>query len=556
MATTPKALATAIAAPDALRLIPLSQLVEGDNGDHARKTAPSKEQDASLKAHIEARGIIVPLVVHSEERGKETVYKVRDGNRRLRLMRELAADREAPDVPCVVVANGSAMDDSLATATLRATLHPVDEYEAYAYLVDKEGETPDSIAKRYGVKILFVRQRLALGRLSPRVRDLWRAGKIAADVAEAFTLGATHEAQDAVLADLTKARSLARYSVRSAFLGDSGAASAYLRLVGKKEYEAAGGGVIEDLFTADRSVTDFPLLQKMVDAKIAAEAERLVADGWAWAAPETDPALERRYMWERVTPRPEYTKAETARLKAKDLPWDEQEAIQHAARMRAFGPGQKAKSGVVITINDDGAMDLEGGFIKPAAAKASEVPAADRKAEKKKAAAKGEVSNALEARLQHAKRAAVKAAVAKYGAASKFPLTTILARMVADMIETGNVQSSGYLMPTEVRNGIDSMMDAVAPDVMLAELRKAFDAADYFGSCGRELCILAIRECDSKQDADALGKAKKADLLATAQDEARNTGWLPKQLRPAAYGAGGKSKPASRPARKVRRGRK
>jgi ParB family chromosome partitioning protein len=49
-----------------------------------------------------------------------------------------------------------------------------------------------------------VRQALALGRLSPKIRQAWREGTIKADVAKAFTLGLDHKTQDKAFDKLAK----------------------------------------------------------------------------------------------------------------------------------------------------------------------------------------------------------------------------------------------------------------------------------------------------------------------------------------------------------------
>src|SRR5690606_37140257 len=101
---------------------------------------------------------------------------------------------------------------------VRAPMHPVDEYEAFAELVG-EGMAIEDIAARYAMAEKAVRQRLALGGLSPKVRAAWRDGHLAAEAAMHFTKAAIGE-QEKVLARLLKSRGrVTNWDARSAFAG-------------------------------------------------------------------------------------------------------------------------------------------------------------------------------------------------------------------------------------------------------------------------------------------------------------------------------------------------
>ena len=81
--------------------------------------------------------------------------------------------------------------------TVRAAMHPADEFVAMAALID--GGTPiDDVARRFGTTERHVRQRLRLGKLAPELLDAFRAGDISLDTVTVFTLGADHAAQLAV----------------------------------------------------------------------------------------------------------------------------------------------------------------------------------------------------------------------------------------------------------------------------------------------------------------------------------------------------------------------
>jgi len=164
-------------------------------------------------------------------------------------------------------------------------MHPVDEFEAFAKLVDA-GKTPEAIAKDYGLSAKSVKQSMALGRLAPEVREAWRKGDIDEDQAEAFTLETDLKRQATILKKIGKQSNAWR--VKSEILGESQEASGLVRLVGLDAYKAAGGATTEDLFTDVKTpeliATDLKLLKKLADEKIAATIERLKAEGWKWVS--------------------------------------------------------------------------------------------------------------------------------------------------------------------------------------------------------------------------------------------------------------------------------
>ena len=125
----------------------------------------------------------------------------------------LAADGQiAPEVYRVPVYvrsedDAAAHETSLHANIERVPLHEVDEYEAFAELADS-GLSEGDIASRFGIDKKRVRQRLALGRLSPLVRDAWREGAFDAsghsrEIVEAFTLGSLTD-QERVFKKLKK----------------------------------------------------------------------------------------------------------------------------------------------------------------------------------------------------------------------------------------------------------------------------------------------------------------------------------------------------------------
>ena len=129
----------------------------------------------SSKASIRARGLKQNLVVHP---GRPTTGRPRrrpPAEGRLKALQELAAEGViAADfkVPCLIEAADDALETSLMENTVRAAMHPADEFVAMAALIDA-GATIEAVATRFGVSERHVRQRLRLGKLAPELLDAY-----------------------------------------------------------------------------------------------------------------------------------------------------------------------------------------------------------------------------------------------------------------------------------------------------------------------------------------------------------------------------------------------
>ena len=144
------------------------------------------------------------------------MHAVTAGGRRLKALQELAAEGViAADfkVPCLIEQPDEALETSLMENTIRAAMHPADEFVAMAALIDA-GETIEAVAVRFGASERHVRQRLRLGKLAPELLDAFRAGKIGLEVVTAFTLGADHAAQLAVWRQVKDRSYIQPYTVR------------------------------------------------------------------------------------------------------------------------------------------------------------------------------------------------------------------------------------------------------------------------------------------------------------------------------------------------------
>ena len=236
-------------AASTVRNIPLDRLVL--SSANARKTPPSAAEDAELKASLKAQGLKQNLVVCPAPEGRGR-YAVTAGGRRLKALQDLAAEGVIPAdyaVPCLVEEPVAALETSLLENTVRAPMHPADEFAAMAALIEA-GENVAAIASRFGVSERHVKQRLKLGKVAPELLDEYRAGKLSLEVMTAFTLGADHQAQLAVWRQVKDQTYIQPYTVRRLLTEGAVPLGSHLgAFVGAAAYEAAGGTVTRDLFS-------------------------------------------------------------------------------------------------------------------------------------------------------------------------------------------------------------------------------------------------------------------------------------------------------------------
>lgn len=256
-------------------LIPLNQLHRSDL--NVRKTGG--KDVAELAASIRAsQRLIQNLVVVPEKRGKKDGFGVVAGGRRLAALTVLVKDKAIPGdwpIPCQIVSRDEAVELSMAENIHREDMHPADEFEAWAALVDGGMDT-EEIAARHGTTAEVVRKRLTLARVSPKVMKLYRSGDLTLEQVMAFTLTTDHRAQDALL----KGRSHYPYAheIRRTLTGEAVSdTDPRARYVGEKAYTAAGGTLTRDLFDRnDRAYfNDAPLLVRLTSEKLEKVADRL-----------------------------------------------------------------------------------------------------------------------------------------------------------------------------------------------------------------------------------------------------------------------------------------
>lgn len=269
-----------------VKKIPLSSLE--NSPDNVRRTV-SKEGIIQLAASIAVHGLMQNLIV----RPIGDKFQVVAGARRLKALQELAKDghieNDAP-ITCRVMQGENTTELSLVENVVRESMHPADEYEAFAVLL-KDGKIKVSdVAIRFGVSQKHVEQRMLLGNVHPDIMKAFRAEKCDLKSLMAFTITTDQKKQLNVWKSL-KEYERSSYSIKQKltdkmFTSDSPLA----KFVGRDAYKKAGGQFHNDLFSTNESefFEDGALLQKLADEKFNQRYEKLIAAGWGFVERGTD----------------------------------------------------------------------------------------------------------------------------------------------------------------------------------------------------------------------------------------------------------------------------
>lgn len=335
----------------------------------------------ALAAAVAACGLLQNLIVHPlEERG---LYGVSAGARRLAALSKLRDDGVIGadfKVNCIVIDTDDALQASLAENVAREAMNPADEARAFRRLVES-GKTHTEIAAAFGVTERHVKARERLGRLAEPVFVAFQRRELSIDQAQAFGVVEDADRQAVVFAAWSKAASWDRSAAtigRMMLETRVPARSRKAVFVGREAYEAAGGGVDEDLFGEEVYFTDEGLIDRLVDQKLEAAADAEIARGWKWAAVMVDPDYAIISRLGRVTPgeveldEDDQKRVEEIndRLENDELDDDTFNALEAELealddKTRAYLPEQMAAAGVVVFLTHQGAIGVERGLQRP-----------------------------------------------------------------------------------------------------------------------------------------------------------------------------------------------
>lgn len=254
------------------------------SAENMRKAKTAKKSDNQLKASIKAIGLVQNLVV--SQKGKNG-YPVEAGGRRYVQCLSLLDDgvfTGDTEISVLILNGQSAKEFSLAENYLRVPTNPVDDFEAFTYMSETEGVSIADIARSFGETQKFVKQRLSLGSVAPELREACRQEKFGLDVLEAFTVSDDHEKQlEAYKKFKGDSHQFSAQNIRvqlteKALTNDN----KLVRYLGLKDYKAAGGTVMTDLFSDVIYINDKTLFDSLIEKKLKDVTANLLKS-WSWA---------------------------------------------------------------------------------------------------------------------------------------------------------------------------------------------------------------------------------------------------------------------------------
>ena len=168
----------------------------------------ASENITHLKASIAVLGLLQPLLVQ-KIKGK---FGVLAGGRRRAALQGLVKDKSAKSftkntkIDCRLVPHDCDVTTALSLAEniTQVPMNAIDEFEAFARMMEVDGQTPETIAKTFGTTIAAVKGRLRYGLIHPDIRDAARAKSITLDTMKAFADHPSQEVQKEVFEALTK----------------------------------------------------------------------------------------------------------------------------------------------------------------------------------------------------------------------------------------------------------------------------------------------------------------------------------------------------------------
>lgn len=566
---------------------PLSRLRQG--GEFNVRTEATKAEIASLASSLLHEGQLAPLIVAAEGRD----YLVGAGNRRLRafqLLQKQGKIGKSHPVWIEVTTKERLREISLTENVMRVALHPVDEFEAFNQLL-QDGTGVAAIADRFGLTEREVRQRLALGKLAPELREAWRKGKIGQEQAQVFTLSDDHDLQRQAFKEAVQQNGYFNdHRAKTILRGERlRAESGEFRFIGRDAYLAAGGRLSENLFAEEALVEDPEILTRLCTDKLEAVCKALVDEqGWSWAKIERD-----RYEYGTLDitgyGEPHEQALLTGKNKHSNEAWNVKRDL--ATRVAAL-PEARARSGVLVWIGHDGALEMSSLRLPPTSGASDDGgydedddglgvadfagDRADAGAEPAAAEVEHGLSKAMVERLSEdlgqavaqclvqdvdlALAATVAALTSGHwgnpfkirleGSPARKPghtealfreklatcvqmdrhaLLTELGRAIGGAL---NITSTVCAIDDKLPAGRDELIGAMDADAFQQAVLDAFRPEEFFAQAPGKVAKAAALEAKAETIT-----GKKAELAEAAATIARQTGWLPAPLRTVHYQA-------------------
>lgn len=494
---------------------------------NARRTVAKVGMD-ELKASILAHGLMQNLVVTESDDG---VYHVIAGGRRLQAIHLLQSEGKLPldfAVPCQIVTEESAQEMSLAENIVRLAMHPADQFEAFAELLNK-GHTAAEIATRFGIEESLVHKRMKLARVAPELFQLYRDDELTLECLIAFSVTDDHGRQLHAYESLPEWSKNRPSEIREILTEQVIQASSKLaRFVGMDAYVAAGGATRADLFGEEVYLEQPDLLHNLAEQKLDGIRNALEAEGWGWIEinPERDSTFINRCT--RIRPQLMDAPSELLDLKARldteleeleqmldetesDESLDRQQAVQDhldeveekLAAFVGFDANQKELAGCFVSIGQDGTPVFDKGLVKSEHRKQlARLIGDEDDTRPKQAKSKHPLSTSLRHDLAAARLQAAQVEVAKHPAVA----FDLLVFQVASTV-------LGY--PASIEDGIDVRF--LVPRQNRADDEESTMAGDAFTSIANALPVEWLQPTSEAARFEAfrsLSDMAKHELLA------------------------------------------
>ena len=460
------------------------------------------ENIADIMATLPQMGLIHPLAVQKLD-GK---WGILAGGRRFAALTALVGDKaqktftKKMTIDCRVLPEDcdATTAISLAENITQADMSPIDQYEAYARMIEIDGQGVEDIAKTFGTTTAAVKGRLRYGLVHQDIRDAVRAKDITIDVMKAF---ADHPSQDVQLEVFKMVMNddmhVSSYTIRNMLKSRGLQVSDDLGAFVLDAYKDQNGAVAEDLLVENSVLTDMELVEAVLLNKLhdAAEMKRKRL-GFAWADADTTHDHTEMAKFGRVYTSPldldEKTQSKVDKLNAEiealeakrdaedvsDDDWDalnaQIEALSETSDELSYGYSEEdlARAGVMATwLNGD--VHFSVGLVRPedeksAAAKSEATGAADIPNDELV------YSQGLSSDLQTERAMALGLALAEH---PELATDLTLFKLVTDVVTTGMSVTHGVDIRASVAHRSHDRMDEIdqTSGVRMNEIFEALD---------------------------------------------------------------------------------
>ncbi|MFH1201470.1 MAG: ParB/RepB/Spo0J family partition protein [Candidatus Omnitrophota bacterium] len=150
------------------------------SGKHQAREDFSSEALAELVSSIKEKGVVQPVLLRPQGAGYELIA----GERRVRAAKALGLS----EIPAIIreADDKTALEFSLIENLQRRDLNPMEEAKGYQYLIDDFGFSQEEVADALGKSRAVVSNTLRLLKLSKKIQEYLRIGKISMGHARAL----------------------------------------------------------------------------------------------------------------------------------------------------------------------------------------------------------------------------------------------------------------------------------------------------------------------------------------------------------------------------------